>query len=39
MSKKVTGYKAEDIAPMFADVPDNVVLPDEFLDHIRERNV
>ncbi|MBO1040389.1 A1S_2505 family phage non-structural protein [Brucella pituitosa] len=26
----LAGYSPEDIAPMFASVPDNVILPDEF---------
>lgn len=28
----LAGYKPSDIAPMFNDVPSNIILPDEFRD-------
>lgn len=31
----LAGYKPEDIAPMFVDMPSNVQLPREFLDVLR----
>lgn len=32
----LAGYKAEEIAPMFKDVPNNCLLPDEFLEILNE---
>ncbi len=33
------GYKPEDMAPMFIDMPENVKLPKEFLKLITENNI
>lgn len=33
----LAGFSANDIAPMFRNAPGNVVLPDEFLKHLPQR--